>query len=274
MKFGVLGPLSLTDGDDSLLPSAPKTRQLLALLLLSANSVVTLDTCVQELWGEAAPRSAVQSVHTRVFQMRQALAGGSSGRTTGESKRILETHHQGYSLRVEDGALDLHTLDQYLTDFRRAQSRKDDLLVSSALRSALGLWRGHTLLDVQQGPCIQAYVTGIEDLRMTALEQCIDAELRLGMHHQLLSELSTLVSRHPVHENLHAQYMIALYRSGRTAESLEAYHQLHKKLTDELGIEPSHRVRRLQTAVLTESAELDVTASDSMGLSLGLMTTC
>ncbi|WP_433855435.1 AfsR/SARP family transcriptional regulator [Streptomyces kronopolitis] len=232
---------------------------------------MALDVCVQELWGEAAPCSAVQSVHTRVFQIRQALSHGPSGRTLEESKRILETCHQGYVLRVEDGALDMHSLDRHLAEFRQAQTRKDDLLASSSLRSALGLWRGQTLMDVQHGPHIQAFVTGLEYLRMTTLEQCIDSELRLGLHHQLLSELSTLVSRHPVQENLHAQYMIALYRSGRTAQSLEAYHRLHKTLTEELGIAPSHRIRKLQMAVLTESAELDVPPPDRMNLSLDLM---
>lgn len=272
MKFAVLGPLSLANGNGSLLPTAPKTRQLLALLLLRANSLVTLDACVQELWGESSPRSAVRSVHTRVFQIRQALAGDLSGRTTEESKRVLETHHQGYSLRVEKGSLDLDVLETHLAEFRRAQSAKDDLGISQALRSALGLWRGRTLVDIPQGSCIQAHVMGVEDLRMTVLEQCIEAELRLGMHHRLLSELSTLVYRHPVHENLHAQYMIALYRSGRTAESLGAYQRLHKTLTDELGIEPSHRIRELQTAVLTESAELDVVTQDRSALSMDLVT--
>ncbi len=271
MKFGVLGPLSLVEGSDSLLPSAPKTRQLLALLLLHANAPVPLDSCVEELWGEAAPRSAVQSVHTRVFQIRQALTSGSSGRTAEESKLVLQTCHLGYALRIENGALDLHALDRHLMDSRRAQAQKDDLSASVALRAALGLWRGRTLVDVQHGSHIQAYVTGLEDLRMTVLEQCIDAELRMGMHHQLLSELSALVSRYPVHENLHAQYMIALYRSGRTAQSLAAYHRLHKTLTNELGIVPSHRIRQIQVAVLTESAELDVISPDRISLSLDLM---
>ncbi|MEU4847991.1 AfsR/SARP family transcriptional regulator [Streptomyces gilvosporeus] len=234
---------------------------------------MALDACVQELWGEAAPRSAVQSVHTRVFQIRQALSCRPSGSTPEESKRILQTCHQGYTMRVEKGAFDMHSLDRHLADFRQAQARKDDLLISSALRAALGLWRGQTLLDIQHGPHIQAYVTGLEDLRMTVLEQCIDAELRLGRHHQLLSELSALISRHPVQENLHAQYMIALYRSGRTAQSLETYHRLHRTLTEELGIAPSHRIRQLQTAVLTESAELDVRPPDRLDLSLDLMAT-
>ncbi|MEO3973466.1 AfsR/SARP family transcriptional regulator [Streptomyces sp. CAU 1734] len=272
MKFAVLGPLSMTGGNGSPLPTAPKTRQLLALLLLHANSLVTLDTCVHELWGESSPRSAVQSVHTRVFQIRQALAGDPSGRTTDESKRILETHHQGYSLQVEKGSLDLDVLETYRAEFRRAQSDKDDAEVSAVLRSALGLWRGKTLLDIQQGPSIRACAAGLDDLRATLLEQCIEAELRLGMHHRLLSELSALVSRHPVRENLHAQYMIALYRSGRTAESLQVYHRLHKTLAEELGIEPSHRIRQLQTAVLTESTELDVVAQERSVLSMDLMT--
>ncbi|MFD3971213.1 BTAD domain-containing putative transcriptional regulator [Streptomyces cyaneofuscatus] len=232
---------------------------------------MTLDACVQELWGGEAPRSAVQSVHTRVFQIRQALAAGTPGRTADESKRILRTHHHGYLLQVDEGALDLHALDRHLADFRQAQGRRDDASISSALRSALGLWRGQTLLDVQHGPCLQSYVTGMEALRMTVLEQCIDAELRLGMHHQLLFELGALVARNPVHENLHAQYMVALYRSGRTADSLEAYHLLHRKLNEELGIDPSPRIRQLQTAVLTESAELDVVASERTDLSPALV---
>ncbi|MEW2067173.1 AfsR/SARP family transcriptional regulator [Streptomyces sp. NPDC007346] len=271
MKFEVLGPLSLTEGGHSLLPSAPKTRQLLALFLTRANSLVTLDACVQELWGGSAPRSAVQSVHTRVFQMRQALAAGTPGRTSTESKRILRTHHRGYLLQVDQGALDLHSLDGYLADFRQAQGRRDDAGVSSALRSALGLWRGQTLLDVRHGACLQSYVTGMEALRMTVLEQRIDAELRLGMHHQLLFELGALVARNPLHENLNAQYMVALYRAGRTADSLEAYHLLHRRLREELGIEPSPKIRRLQTAVLTESAELDVAPSERTDLSPALV---
>ncbi len=272
MKFGVLGPLSLSDGSDSLLPSAPKTRQLLALLLLHADSQVSLDVCVQELWGEAAPRSAVQSVHTRVFQIRQAFAGRASVGSTENAKRILETHHQGYSLRVEKGHLDLHSLRDRMADLRHAQSPEDDCRISSTARSVLGLWRGPTLADVQNGPHLQAHVTGLEGLRMTVLEQCIDAELRLGMHHQLLSELSSLVSRNPVHENLHAQYMIALYRSGRTAHALEAYRALRGKLTDDLGIEPSYKLRQLQTAVLAQSTELDVKPAENMRLSLDLIT--
>ncbi|MGW0930732.1 AfsR/SARP family transcriptional regulator [Streptomyces sp. NPDC002644] len=271
MKFAVLGPLSLTGPGGSLLPTPPKTRQLLALLVLHANSLVTLDTCVRELWGDSSPRSAVQSVHTRVFQIRQALSGDLTGPTTAESKRILETHHQGYSLHIEKGNLDLDVLDAHMARFRLARPRNDDLEISTELRSALGLWRGRPLVNIRQGPCIQARVAGLEDLRMTTLEQCIEAELRLGMHHRLLSELRTLVSQYPVHENLHAQYMVALYRSGRTAEALGTYQRLHRTLTRELGIEPSHRMRQLQTAVLTESEVLDVATPHRAVLSVDLM---
>ncbi|MER7787065.1 AfsR/SARP family transcriptional regulator [Streptomyces sp. NPDC097640] len=294
MKFGVLGPLSVTDSvtparrsvysgnsggtansartgaHDDLLPSPPKTRQLLALLLVHAGTQVSLDTCVQELWGDDSPRSAVQSLHTRVFHIRQALANLPSVGTAHAAKRMLETRHQGYLLHLPDGALDLYALDGHLAEARRAQAADDDLRLSAALRSALGLWRGRTLVDIEHGAHIAAQSTRLEGIRMTALEQCLDAELRLGLHHQLLSELGHLVSHHPVHENLHAQYMLALYRSGRTAHALEVYRGLSRHLAEELGIEPSHKLRSLQTAVLTDSTTLDVTPPENLRLSLDL----
>lgn len=287
MEFGVLGPLSMTDvqmsslsavtsdaesrGAVDQIPSAPKTRQLLALLLLHANAQVSLDTCVQELWGDDSPPSAVQSIHTRVFQLRQALAARPSVGSVDAAKRILGTRHHGYVMHVRQGDLDLHSLDAHMAEARRARALGDDALCAAALRSALGLWRGRTLVDIEAGPHIQAQIAHLEGVRMTALEQSLDAELRLGLHHQLLSELSLLVSRYPVHENLHAQYMIALYRSGRTAHALEVYHALSRHLAGELGIEPSHRLRKLQTAVLTESAELDVRPPEYLRLSLDLV---
>ncbi|NEC09497.1 AfsR/SARP family transcriptional regulator [Streptomyces sp. SID7909] len=273
MKFGVLGPLFMRDGSASRLPSAPKTRQLLSLLLFHANSQVSLDACVHELWDEAIPRSAVQSIHTRVFQLRQALAASPSVGSMEEAKSILETHHNGYSLRVAPGEIDLHLLDDHLQDIRGAQAAEEDLLLSSKLRSALGLWRGPTLVDVEHGPQLQAYVTGMEGRRLMLLEQCIDAQLRLGQHHELLAELSRLVFQYPSHENLHAQYMIALYRSGRAAQALAEYQRLRVRLTGELGMEPSSKLRRLQTAILAESSELVVRPTSNTKLSLDLIGT-
>ncbi|MFF7049667.1 BTAD domain-containing putative transcriptional regulator [Streptomyces griseorubiginosus] len=280
MKFGVLGPLTVdldtaTNSADSeqttnQLPSAPKTRQLLALLVLNEGSLVTLDTCVQELWGEDAPRSAVQSLHTRVFQIRQALAALPEIGTPEAAKRVLETHHQGYILNLSTGCLDVHALDGRLAQARGARAGDDALEISRALRGALRLWRGATLADVETGMHLQAHVTRLEGIRMTALEQCLDAELRLGMHHQLISELGDLVIRFPTHENLHAQYMLALYRSGRTAQALDVYQDLNRRLVEELGIEPSHKLRSLQTAVLAEDRTLDVTPPRNLRLSLDL----
>ncbi|MET7613458.1 AfsR/SARP family transcriptional regulator [Streptomyces seoulensis] len=281
MKFGVLGPLtadldtattpaSPAQGADRL-PSAPKTRQLLALLVLNEGSLVTLNTCVQELWGEDFPRSAVQSLHTRVFRIRQALAALPGIGSTEAAKRVLETHHQGYVLNLSAGCLDVHTLDEQLAQARGARAGDDAREISHALRGALRLWRGATLADVETGMHLQAHVTRLEGIRMTALEQCLDAELRLGMHHQLISELGDLVSRHPTHENLHAQYMLALYRSGRTAHALDVYQGLNRRLVEDLGIEPSHKLRSLQTAVLAEDRTLDVTAPRDLRLSLDLV---
>ncbi|WP_330172571.1 AfsR/SARP family transcriptional regulator [Streptomyces sp. NBC_01498] len=253
------------------LPSAPKTRQLLALLLLHTGTQVTLETCVHELWGDHAPRSAVQSVHTRVFQLRRALAARPSVGSVEAAKRVLETRYQGYVLHVRQGDLDLHAWEGHMARARRALAADDDVTLAAALRSALALWRGRPLVDVEAGRHIQAQVAHLEGVRLTALEQCLDAELRLGLHHQLLSELGLLISRYPTHENLHAQYMIALYRCGRTAQALEVYRVLSRHLADELGIEPSHKLRTLQTAVLTENAELDVRPPLNLRLSLDLV---
>ncbi|MBB1247198.1 AfsR/SARP family transcriptional regulator [Streptomyces durbertensis] len=260
MKFGVLGPLAMTEEDTPevcRLPPGPMTRQLLGLLLLNAGCQVSLDSCVEELWGDKPPRSAVQSVHTRIFQIRRAIAACPTIGGRDAAKQLLVTHHHGYSLHIRPGSLDLHVLKHHLTRAREARLADDDPTVSTALRAALALWRGPTLADVDAGAHIQARRVGLEDLRMTLLEQRLDAELRLGLHHELLAELGMLAARHPVHENIHAQYMLALHRSGRSVQALDIYRAVRATLLEELGMEPSTRLRQLQRAILADSTDLE-----------------
>ncbi|MGA5130702.1 AfsR/SARP family transcriptional regulator [Streptomyces olivoreticuli] len=266
----MLGPLTAWDDGVVELPTAPKTRQLLALLLINANSPVPLETCLDELWPSGAPRSAVQSVHTRVFHIRQALAAAPSIGSLEAAKDTLSTRPLGYRLRVARGALDVALLEESLEEARLAHAAGDDRRLSGVLRSVLGLWRGPTLVDVRPGPQLQAAVAGLEERRLTALEQCVETELRLGLHHELLFELGSLVAQYPTHENLHAHYMIALYRSGRVGQALEIYHLLREALRDDLGIEPSPRLRRLQSGILTASPALDVAVRPGPELSLNL----
>ncbi|MGW2640684.1 AfsR/SARP family transcriptional regulator [Streptomyces sp. NPDC001348] len=257
MKFSVLGPLALSDdGGIRALPTAPKTRSLLALLVLHAGQPVPQDICREELWPEEMPPSAVQSLHTRVLHLRQALAKVPSVGSLRAAKQILVTGHGGYALRLGENSLDLHDLEHRLRLARQAELAHDDRKLSFALRDALSLWRGPVLGDTPAGPRIQAHATSLEERRVTLLEKCVEAELRLGLHHELLPELRSLTVYFPTHENLHAQYMLALYRSGRVAQCLDAYRLLRDRLVTQIGIEPSPRLRELHAAVLAESPDL------------------
>jgi SARP family transcriptional regulator, regulator of embCAB operon len=273
MEFGVLGPFTMNDGGMCRLPSAPKTRQLLALFVLHNNSLTGLDECLEELWGPQGLPSAVQSLHTRVQHIRQALTAVPSIGSQERAKEVLVTRHRGYLLRLEPESVDFHHLERCMETSRRAYAVRDDHGIRSALRTALALWRGPVLADVSHGPVLQAHVIGMEQYRLTLLEQCIEAELRLGMHHELLPELGQLVAEHPTHENFHAQYMIALYRSGRAVHALDMYNALRLRLNNDLGIDPSPRLREIQVAILNSSPVLDVSASQGIRLSLDLLST-
>jgi DNA-binding SARP family transcriptional activator len=256
MKFTVLGPFTLHDGGPRVIPSAPKTRSLLALLVLNADTPVSQDMCMDELWPHEVPPSAVQSLHTRILHLRQALSAAPSVGSLRAAKQVLVTHNRGYMLRLGEGALDLHDLEHRLRGARQAELAGDDRKVSFALRAALDLWRGPVLGDTPAGPWLRPHVTSLEEQRVTLLEKCTAAELRLGLHHELLPELRRLTIRHPTHENLHAQYMLALYRSGRAAQALAVYRALREELVEQVGIEPSERLRALHGAILAQSPDL------------------
>ncbi|MBT2383348.1 AfsR/SARP family transcriptional regulator [Streptomyces sp. ISL-11] len=241
------------------LPSAPKTRQLLALFLFNANAPVSVSQCIEELWGEDAPPTALQSIHTRVLQIRKFLANSLTPR---EAKRVLVTGNHSYTLRIGPGELDLHDLERQVRGARRAEAAADDRALSLILRDALDLWHGPVLADVSPGLRLQPHVTRLEEQRLTLREKCIDAELRLGLHQELLHELSSLIVQYPTHENFQAQHMLALYRSGRVAQALECYRTLRERLVSEVGIEPSLPLRALQAEILSQSAG-DESALDS-----------
>ncbi|ALV31118.1 BTAD domain-containing putative transcriptional regulator [Streptomyces sp. CdTB01] len=257
MKFTVLGPLTLSAGGClRVLPTAPKTRSLLALLLLHAGQPVPRAVCQEELWPDEMPPTAVQSLHTRILHLRRALADVPSVGSLRAAKQLLVTEPGGYALRLGENTVDLQDLSHRLRLARQAELARDDRKLSFALREALGLWRGPVLGDTLAGPRIQAHVASLEEQRVTLLEKCVEAELRLGLHHELLPELRSLTTYFATHENLHAQYMIALYRSGRVAQCLEVYRRLRDHLVTQIGVEPSPRLRELHAAVLAESPEL------------------
>src|SRR5262245_36007119 len=243
MEFRVLGPLEVRRDGGALALGGQKQRELLTLLLLRANEPVATERIVDELWGERPPGSAQTAVHGHVSQLRRLL-----GR-----ERIL-TRRPGYILCVEPGELDLERFSRLIQNAREQEAAE----AAHTLREALSLWRGEPLSDLAYEPFVQTEAARLEELRLTALEARIDAELEVGFAEQLVPELEGLIRAHPLRERLRGQLMLALYRSGRQAEALAAYREARRALVEELGIEPGRPLRELERAILRQDPALEV----------------
>lgn len=258
MKFGVLGPLMMcTNGIDSL-PTAPKQRQLLALLLLNANRFVSTDACVEELWDVNPPRTVIPTLQTYVLQIRKSLAACPEVGSLAAAHKQLVTGRRGYHLVVPSDSLDAMEFERLVKAGRDAMRRDDDAETSQMYRQALDTWRGQALSDVQAGPQLRAQIDSLEEARLSATEQFFEAQLRLGHHQDILSELCLTAAQNPLNENLQAQHMLALYRSGRQVEALNVFHRLRKTLAEDLGLGPSVPVQRLHEAMLSADSSLDL----------------
>lgn len=244
LRVGVLGPLSLVVDGQNRTPSAPKPRQLLALLILDTNHIVRAGQCITELWGSQPPKTALSTLQTYVLYIRQLLRGVPVDRS-----HTLVTHNQGYQLVVEPQASDRLLFEQLSRRGREASAAGDVARSARLFREALAVWRGPVLADVPSGAHSAAHAVELEEYRMGVLAWRIEADLRLGRHHELLPELAVLAARHPTHENIQAQYMVALHRSGRRTEALHVFQRLRCRLGDSFGIEPVPRLRRLYDAI-------------------------
>jgi WD40 repeat protein/DNA-binding SARP family transcriptional activator len=247
LDFRLLGPLEVV-GDDGLALSIGTGRQraLLALLLLRANQVVPSDRLVEELWGESAPPTAHKMLHNQVSALRQAL--GRNGR--------LETHGSAYRLNVRRGERDIDRFEE-LAASGRAQIETDPDAAAEKIRQALDLWRGPPLSDLSYERFAQTEIARLDERRWTAFEARVEAELALGRHADLVSELEAAAAERPLREHLHGQLMLALYRCGRQAEALEAYRIARRTLVEEIGVEPGPELRALQQAILAQDPALD-----------------
>ncbi|GAB3967394.1 AfsR/SARP family transcriptional regulator [Streptomyces sparsus] len=261
MEIQVLGPLSAHERGVSLVPSAAKPRQILALLALQADHVVTVPTLMEELWGENVPRSAATTLQTYILQLRRKIAIALDGDPTRDAKEVLVTQHGGYLLQVQPGQIDVQEFEQLALSGRDAYEAGDYRVASQLLGSALSMWQGPALVDVRIGSVLELEVLRMTEDRMAALERRIEADLRLGRHSQVVPELRVLVARHPMHENFCAQLMVAMHRSGAAWRALEAYQRLRGTLVDELGLEPSPRLQQLHHAVLSSDPALDLVAT-------------
>ncbi|MDX2606518.1 AfsR/SARP family transcriptional regulator [Streptomyces caniscabiei] len=262
MDIEVLGALSVRENGVSVVPTAPKPRQVLALLALNADQVVSVATLIEELWGETPPRSARTTLQTYVLQLREliaeALAHDENERCT--AKDILTTVPGGYRLESRGGTVDFREFERRAGAGYRAMDAEDYTGAARRLADALSLWNGQVLTDIQAGHQIDMEIRRLEEARLCALDQRIEADLRLGRHRELLSELTVLVKQYRMHESLHGQFMLALHRSGRRGEALSVYQRLRATLVAELGLEPSTALSRLQRSVLVARPELPTPA--------------
>ena len=253
MEFRILGPLEVTEDGRILDLGGPKQRSLLAALLLRANEVVSQDALIDDLWGESPPTTAAKTLQAYVSRLRKALAGPDDEARTAPR---LETHGHGYVLRIAPGALECVGIQRLLEEGRQANARDDPKLAVDRLRDALALWRGAALADLAYESFAQPEIGRLEELRLTAVEERIDADLALGRDGELIGELEALVERHPLRERLRGQLMLALYRAGRQAQALQIYQDGRQQLAAELGLEPSEALRRLERQILERAPEL------------------
>jgi DNA-binding SARP family transcriptional activator len=242
LQFRILGPLEVADATGPIALGGQRQRALLGLLLIRAGEVVSTESLVDQLWGEHPPRTATTSLQNFVSQLRRLLGA-----------EFLVTRPPGYMLRVDGDRLDLAYFERLVKEARGAEPADR----AAKLREALALWRGPPLADLAFEPFAQTEIRRLEELRLDALEERIEADLALGQGAELVGELEALVEEFPLRERLRAHLMLALYRAGRQAEALEAYHRARRALVDDLGIVPSPALQQLYTSILRQEAALE-----------------
>jgi DNA-binding SARP family transcriptional activator len=249
LEFRILGPLEVLGPDGPVHLGGPRQRAVLAILLLNANRVVSIDRLADELYDGEPPATAVTQVQRQVSDLRKLIGPA------------IETRAPGYVVRAGPEGLDLTRYERLSEDAASALSHGERARAAALLREALALWRGAPLADLAYEAFAAAPVARLEELRLTGLEQRIEAELALGEHRRLVAELEALVAEHPTHERFSAQLMLALYRSGRQEDALAAYRSLRRALVEQFGIEPTPELARLEQAVLNQDPSLDAPAA-------------
>lgn len=248
MEFRILGALEAVSAEGHPVRlGGSKQRALLGILLLNANIVVSRERLIDLLWGEDPPGSAVNALQVHVHGLRKVLDPGR-----------LKTQGSGYSLRVAPGELDLELFIDLCDEGRGRLWEGDALGALDSFVSALAQWRGAPFADLVSEPFGETEAARLEELRLAAVEDRVDAELRVGRHRELVPELTTLVKANPYRERLQGRLMLALFRAGRQADALEAYQRARDGLAEELGLDPSEELRGLQAAILRRDPSLMV----------------
>ncbi|HEV7896939.1 MAG TPA: BTAD domain-containing putative transcriptional regulator [Planosporangium sp.] len=249
MRFGILGPLRIRVGETETTLAAGRERTVLAMLLLYPNEVVPIERLAEAVWGPTPPSTMRAQVHSCVSRLRRAL------RQKGIDDEVVLTDPAGYVARVDRDDLDSLVFARRVADGREATvaGRLDQ--ARAQLRAALALWRGTALAGIGSRQ-VEIGAAGLEEQHSTAMEDCIDVELRLGLAHELLGELTDVVERFPVRERPRGQLMLALYRVGRQADALAVYRQGRQALAEELGLEPGPQLQELHRRILNRDPGL------------------
>lgn len=248
MEFRLLGPVEVWAGGRQIDLGPRKQRFALAVLALRVNQLVPVDSLVDLTWPNAPPRTARHAVHVRVSQLRSVLAAAD-----GDSARII-TRGATYALRADPICIDSHRFRVMVSDARDEAVDTNKVVL---LRRALALWHGPPLADVATPP-VDQWCRGLEEARLAAVEEWLDAELRLGRHAAIIDQLVELAGLHPYRQRLVALLMLALYREGRAPEALRTYRQVRNQLVDEFGLDPHAQLQQLEGAILRADPVLDL----------------
>jgi DNA-binding SARP family transcriptional activator/Tfp pilus assembly protein PilF len=259
LEFGLLGPLAVRRHGRAVPIAQGKQRAVLAALLLSAGRAVTTDELSEALWGAEPPLTARATLQNYVMRLRKALGDAGRSRITAEP--------DGYRIAVQPGELDTDRFAVSLAQAREAARAARWADAAAGLAAGLSLWRGPPLADIPSPALALREGPRLAELRLQALESRIDADLHLGRHAEVISELRQLVAAHPLRERLHELLMTALYRAGQRAEALAAYRDARAVLIDELGADPGHELRRLQQRILDADPALDGAAGPAVAAS-------
>lgn len=256
MKIELLGPLQAEIDGKSIVPSAARPCQVLALLALNSDHLISKSALLEELWGQQPPTSAT-TLHTYIHQLRRRIDMALGRGAALNSRHIIITGRNGYTLRLHGGTTDVQEYKRLSREGTAAFERGDFSTASFLLRQALAQWRSTVLADVPTGPLLSIEALSLEDSRSAVINRRIAADLRLGRHMEIMGEVRALVMQHPVDENYAAHYMVSLYQSGRIGDALAEYRRIRVSLSDELGVEPTEPLQRLHRTMLSGGQVLD-----------------
>jgi DNA-binding SARP family transcriptional activator len=259
LDFCILGPFEVSAGGRTLQLGPAKQRAMLALLVLNANEPVSTDRLIDDLWGGRAPAKAGHSLQVYVSRLRKEL-----DRSDASGAEVIVSRPPGYMLRIAPEQLDVRRFEVLADEAARARAAGDLPAAAELLRSALALWRGDALTDLAYETFAQVAIARLEEMRLAALERRIEADLELGRHAELAGELEDLVAGHPLRERLQGLRILALYRSGRQVEALDAYHRAREVLVRDLGLEPSPALQELQRAILRHDPSLELAPAEPL----------